>query len=854
MVKTIQIRPMKYLRESAYVGHPTCTGTRDEKPGFIGYLSMSKLIEALNRLQSFGGADQQSDCPSTNSSSENDVGGTVSNLTEQETLETNGQEPTIIHNDSPAYIDMRRWLEIVRGEYLQDFQKHGGSSVKFVVLPNLDEHKPFLNQLETVSQEEGFLFSKADARFTKVHMVDRLVHKIARQIDWDELAYRFVVRLLTDNSYEIPEERTKFTFHDIAELNGRKEPLLRRDLQTWLERSLDSDPNLCREFRMAMVSICLSQLGTSDSDQVLASAVKGWLCGELRLISGVKKALIFQKIARHNARYILASMARWVRLTGQGGLVVVLDIARYFVTKRSTEPDTTFYYSPSATLDMYDMLRQFIDSSDELEGLMMVVVAPPEFLIDKRRSLERYDALKLRIWSDVRDKSRPNPLAPLVQLSPSSDDLGCSVGRQYSSPSVEADAIVPRKIIEGLRSGIPNRHIVTVFGCQQEEVRGRFIRLMEETKQCPDHDGMSKGTIIEGAFGSGKSHVLEYLQHLALENRFICSRVVISKETPLYNPIRMYQSAIESAVIPQKRGDILSEIAEECDAWNPQYKAMSAWLNNPESQMDSRFAATLFLYERMSADQEAKHRITRFWTGDPIGVGELKKLLKECGAAGRYTFGKISTRDLALQRFQFAVRLMKAAGYAGWMLFIDEAELIGRYSLKQRAKSYSELARWMGGLQPPHFPGLGVVVALTDDFKKEVLVGKDDAGKISSRLRATQTETDGLLADQADLGIRFMESDKTPLSSPTSSMIQEAYQTIRALHLKAHAWHDWAHTTEGQTQLVQGGRMREYVKSWITEWDLHRLAPEDEVDLEVTSLQHQYSENADLQQSGGEQG
>ena len=40
--------------------------------------------------------------------------------------------------------------------------------------------------------------------------------------------------------------------------------------------------------------------------------------------------------------------------------------------------------------------------------------------------------------------------------------------------------------------------------------------------------------MIAGGFGAGKSHLLGYLQELALAENFIVSWVVISKETPLF--------------------------------------------------------------------------------------------------------------------------------------------------------------------------------------------------------------------------------------------------------------------------------------------------------------------------------
>jgi len=52
-----------------------------------------------------------------------------------------------------------------------------------------------------------------------------------------------------------------------------------------------------------------------------------------------------------------------------------------------------------------------------MEGCLIVVLAPKEFLdLDDRRGLGSYDALKLRLWDEVRDKQRPNPLASLARL------------------------------------------------------------------------------------------------------------------------------------------------------------------------------------------------------------------------------------------------------------------------------------------------------------------------------------------------------------------------------------------------------------------------------------------------------
>jgi len=808
---------------------------------------MSKLIEALNRLQSVRAEELVSPPPFSLNVSPPAAPEPVSS-------HPSGSKPSSKKQPSaeegPRFnLPLSDWLSILQSEYLTSFVREGGGAVKVGVFPHEEGLKACQRELESLAKREAYVLAKVDARFTKVHMVERLFQKIAKQVDWDELAYRFVLRLLEENGYQIPASRKEFSLRQVATLNERKEPMLRRDVQTWVEKTIEGDAGLCREFRMAMIQLCMAQLDAGDSDRVLATAVKEWLCGDLRLVSGVKKALIYQKVSRHNARYMLSSLTRWLRLTGQGGLILSLDISRYFQKKEAATADGSLSFSSSATMDLFELLRQFIDSADEMEGLLMVVLAPQEFLTDARRGVDRYEALKLRVWDDIRPKYRQNPLASLVRIQ---DQRETKAAGTRMSPWPKSQSLVPdseaRRVIEGLRAGVPNRHVVSALGCLQPEVEGRFRRLLDATQQNITSGPCPRGMVIEGEFGSGKSHILEFLQNLALEANFICSRIVISKETPLYHPVRLYYSAIESALIPNKRGEVFSEIAGECDVWTPRYKNLVEWVNNPDSQIDARFAATLMLYERLSSDMELGHRMTRFWTGDPIGIGDLKKYLQEAGFGERFTFGKVSAAELALQRFQFSARLMQAAGYAGWILLIDEAELIGRYSVSQRAKSYAEVARLMNLDGGPTLPGLGTVLALTNNFREEVLEKKGDKVKLLEKLRANNTDADRVLADKAEKGMGLLQSQRIPIGHPSSSIIQDAHRTIRALHLKGHGWHMWENATDGQAQIVPGTSMRKYVKSWVTHWDSLRFYPGEECAIETSTWNPSYIEEEDIQE------
>ncbi|MCA9420037.1 MAG: DUF2791 family P-loop domain-containing protein, partial [Nitrospira sp.] len=264
---------------------------------------------------------------------------------------------------------------------------------------------------------------------------------------------------------------------------------------------------------------------------------------------------------------------------------------------------------------------------------------------------------------------------------------------------------------------------------------------------------------------------------------------------------------------------------------------------------DSRFAASLYLYERMINDPELSHRMIRYWAGDPLSNSQLNKYLQGCPPETPYVFNKVSSQALALHRFQFVSRLMVAAGYKGWILLIDEAEIIGRYSFKQRTRSYLELARWMGVLADHACPAIGAVVALTDDFQSVVLEEKQDSQKIELMCQEESTDETQIQARQAVEGIRLIEQEGDPLTRPYESMVDALYERLRAIHGSAYSW---APPPVSAVEKLSSTRMREYVRGWITEWDLRRLYPDAQLDIEILDVRQTYDEDQELESTMGE--
>jgi hypothetical protein len=312
-------------------------------------------------------------------------------------------------------IPFQEWLDIVRREYLQDFIRLGGAAVKFLVPLGDHQYNRCRQELQRVADEEEFLLALVDASTTKIHMIDKLFHEVARQVSWEDYAYKFLIEIAEENGYKIPPTRNEFNLQTLATLNNVESIILKLDIRQWLTKRIYKDFKMSQEFRIAMMQLCLAEL--ESQRPILCDYIIEWLTGKLRAISILKEAQIYQKVGRHNARHMFLSLTHWLKVVGLNGLILCLDISRYMVARRPQIPDDSLYYGTPAVLDAYDMLRKFIDATDNLENCILIVIAPPEFIEDERRGVARYPALKMRIWDEVRDRQRDNPYAPLISVS-----------------------------------------------------------------------------------------------------------------------------------------------------------------------------------------------------------------------------------------------------------------------------------------------------------------------------------------------------------------------------------------------------------------------------------------------------
>lgn len=316
-----------------------------------------------------------------------------------------------------APISPSDYLDFLAKEYLASYVGRGGAAVKLLVVGGEAAARELADGLATPG--DGFVPAAVDAASTKLHMIDQLFFAVARQLDWAGLAGAAVRAAYQRVGFPAPHQDVDsgLAVTEVAGYHEIDATELYRSVRRSLENAVLHDLTLSHQFRIAMFRLCQAELGRGDVSDPERAAVLGWLHGEKVPAAELRRVSLHAKVARHNARPLLVSLTRWLRRVGRAGLVLQLDLERLAVARRPPAGlRDGIYYSRAAALDAYEVLRQLVDSTDELEGLFAAVLLPPDLVTDESRGLPAYSALQLRVADEVRDRRRPNPYAAMVRI------------------------------------------------------------------------------------------------------------------------------------------------------------------------------------------------------------------------------------------------------------------------------------------------------------------------------------------------------------------------------------------------------------------------------------------------------
>jgi len=395
------------------------------------------------------------------------------------------------------------------------------------------------------------------------------------------------------------------------------------------------------------------------------------------------------------------------------------------------------------------------------------------------------------------------------------------------------------RALEALRNGVPNRDAVKALGSMQPEALDAFKDQLEVLGQGGNPVAVP-GCMLAGDFGVGKSHTLLQFEQLALEEGFVVSRVVVSKETPLHDPTKVFLAAVRNGRIPSSRGQMVQELAARLDYHSPEGEAFEDWALR--HQPHGIIAATIALHRRLP-DPADMERLVDYWAGEKIGVSFLREQLKQLGMPKAFELKQIKVAELAPLRFELVAQLVRAAGFNGWIILFDEVELVARYSLAQRTKAYAAIAQWMGSIPNQSIPGIAAVFTVTHDYASVVIENRDLV-KIPEKLLAKGDEKSLFQCSLAVAGMQAIRSEPIELAKPNDDTLNRSSKRLQSLYETAYGYMPTL-----EPGALDGLRldMRVFVRRWINNWDLQRIYGDIELQTEEEEIVTDYTEDKDFQ-------
>ena len=330
--------------------------------------------------------------------------------------------------------------------------------------------------------------------------------------------------------------------------------------------------------------------------------------------------------------------------------------------------------------------------------------------------------------------------------------------------------IEARHIIEALRSGIPSCAVGQYFSEARpkimKEISGRLDMV------CDSH--RSSGMVICGKYGEGKTHLLNTVFNLAHSNNMVVSYLSLSKETPMDKLYLVYQKVIQNTYLPKRQQPGFMHELEKISANSPIANEMLLYA---AKHLETDKLYYLFRSYLNTEDSDEKFLLQADMEGDFVANAPLKKIYRRIfGQPVKYNVNFTKTRHCG-DYFSFMSRLFTQMGYHGWVILIDETELMGRLGKKARLNAYRNMARF---LLPEFCPeNTFSIFALSASYVEDVIEGKHEYENLSAVYPEEQEPA------RTVLDILSRAPQLLPL---TRLEIQEVLYKIQDFHGKAYEW------------------------------------------------------------------
>ncbi|SDD78638.1 BREX system ATP-binding domain-containing protein [Sporomusa acidovorans] len=333
------------------------------------------------------------------------------------------------------------------------------------------------------------------------------------------------------------------------------------------------------------------------------------------------------------------------------------------------------------------------------------------------------------------------------------------------------------RVVESLRAGVPTR----ISTRRLPDLRPNLTDSIRSDLLTFSEGRIPRGRIVWGQYGQGKTHALTTIEHIALDMGFAVSMVSLSREVSCHNLLQFF-----SRVAPRVRTPDSTIMGIE--------RALSAGsiedLENSLVVEPERYThplPALVLENFFHTSGEEQNLLYGDLTGIRLPMPELKRIHRAARQANFPKLPPFRVGEHAGAYFGVMADAIRLCGYNGWVILIDELELVGRLGALGRLKAYRNLAwllNWAESMQYPIYTLAAAATRLQDDIWYGG--GKDDR----TIMPAMAEERFGEVA-RREMEVFFeraIGSDSPVVAPVGSDVLIEMLETLADIHGIAYDW------------------------------------------------------------------
>jgi len=379
----------------------------------------------------------------------------------------------------------------------------------------------------------------------------------------------------------------------------------------------------------------------------------------------------------------------------------------------------------------------------------------------------------------------------------------------------EKDRLDSIFIIEALRSGIPTRLSTE----RLPDLRKKLTDKIEKDLDSFDEKNIPAGKIIWGQYGQGKTHILTTISHKALEKNFAISRVSLSREVSCHNLFKFYTKVAPRIKTPDHNAFGINRILLKKTKYD---------LSDERILEKDRYIHCLPQYifeDYYYTNGEYQDKLYNDLIGVRIPISEFKRIHKNYHSELPLPkFEPFKETLHAYAYFGIMADILRFCGYKGWVLLIDEIELIGRLGRVSRLKAYLNLAWLMNWSNEMKYPIYTVTAAATR-LQDDIWFGKKNNDRDIMPELAEEKYGKRERKIIEEFFKKAIDNDSLTVAPATTEDLTELLNKIISLHENAYNWKSNIDSKE-IINLMGSQPTRTYIRGIIESLDLEYLYKE----------------------------